>query len=223
MTDLIKIAFNNGNQIIAQANLWLLVAAIVALGIYIFFPWLFNILWRQEFEIDEIELGIGDNKIKIKPNNEDLQIAYKLWVELKTRKLGLPFEEDHDNIIEVYNSWYEFFKITRELIKSIPISKIRANKSTQQLVQISIDVLNKAVRPHLTKWQARFRWWHQSEVNKLESRSLSPQEIQKGFPDYKNLVEDLKKTNQYLVAYSEVLSKIIGADMEKIGIEQSVD
>jgi hypothetical protein len=108
-------------------------------------------------EINEASLGIGSNKITIKPNQEDMQIAYKLWVEVSTRKIGLEIDLEHDVIKEIYDSWHEFFNITRELTKSIPISKIRKNVSTRQLVYVSIDLLNNGIRPHLTKWQARFR------------------------------------------------------------------
>ena len=55
---------------------------------------------------------------------KDQEIAYKIWVELSTRKIGIPFEKEYDIIIEIYDSWYEFFKITRDLLKEIPVNKI---------------------------------------------------------------------------------------------------
>lgn len=70
-------------------------------------------------------------KVKIAPNYQDMQIAYKLWIELSTRKIGLKIDLNNDVIIEIYNSWFEFFKITRELIKEIPISKIQNNDNTK--------------------------------------------------------------------------------------------
>lgn len=49
----------------------------------------------QRFEIEEAEFGLGDQKITLRPNDLDRQIAYKIWVELSTRKIGLPINLDH--------------------------------------------------------------------------------------------------------------------------------
>lgn len=170
----------------------------------------FNKLWRQtkSVEIDEASIGIGSNKVTIKPNTEDMQIAYKIWVELSTRKIGLEIDLENDVIKEIYDSWYEFFGITRELIKSIPISRIRWDGSTRKLVNISIDVLNEGIRPHLTKWQARFRRWYSSEIDKPENCILSPQECQKNFPEYMELTKDLIAVNRNLIEYRSILGKL---------------
>ncbi|QWR77065.1 hypothetical protein [Candidatus Magnetomonas plexicatena] len=138
------------------------------------------------YEIDHAKIGISSKGpeaiIQLKPNYDDMQIAYKLWVEVCTRKIGLPIDFKNDVIVEVYNSWYEFFKITRELIKTVPVQKIQQHKSTKDIVQIAIDVLNECVRPHLTMWQAKFRKWYNEEMKKDENnnadaaiKSLSPQ------------------------------------------------
>ena len=50
----------------------------------------------RSMEINEAELGLGNQKIKLRPNTTDLQIAYKIWVELSTRKIGLPLAFFHD-------------------------------------------------------------------------------------------------------------------------------
>ncbi|MCT6721704.1 hypothetical protein, partial [Acidovorax sp. K2F] len=113
----------------------------------------------QKFEIDQAEVGIGTNKLKLLINETDRQIAYKIWVELSTRKIGLPIDLEHDVISEVYDSWHTFFTVTRELVKDVPVSKFR-RKETEEIVRMSIGVLNDGLRPHLTKWQARFRRWY---------------------------------------------------------------
>lgn len=164
--------------------------------------------YKGEFEIDEAEIGIGNQKVKIKPNFQDKQIAYQLWVELSTRKIGLPIDFEHDVISEIYDSWYEFFKITRELIKDLPISKVGRHKSTQKIVNVSIDVLNEGLRPHLTKWQARYRRWYSSELEKQENALKSPQEIQGGCPYYAQLTEDMREVNKKLIIYREKMREL---------------
>ena len=93
----------------------------------------------SNIEISEASLGIGNNIIKFKPNYTDLQIAHKLWVELSTRKIGLKIDLENDVIVEIYNSWYDFFGITRELIKNIPVSKIH-NKNTKLIIRCGFKV-----------------------------------------------------------------------------------
>ena len=159
-------------------------------------------------EISEAELGIGQSKVTLRPNHSDVQIAYKLWVEVSTRKIGLPIDLEHDVIAEIYDSWYQFFQVTRELIKDIPARKIRGSESTEKLVDVAVDVLNKGLRPHLTTWQARFRRWYERELQHDRSAELAPQDLQKAFPKYQELTTDLLTVNQGLIQYRSILRTI---------------
>lgn len=159
-------------------------------------------------EIDEAELGLGDQKIVLRPNNTDLQIAYKIWVELSTRKIGIPIDLNHDVISEIYDSWYSFFSITREHIKEVPATRFR-RKDTERIIRLSIDVLNSGVRPHLTKWQARFRRWYERQIANEDHIDIDPQEIQKKFPAYDDLQEDLCSVNNKLIHYRQRLYELL--------------
>jgi len=161
------------------------------------------------YEIDEAVIGIGTQHIKIKPNYQDMQIAYKLWVELSTRKIGLKIDLDNDVINEIYDSWYKFFKLTRELIKDIPVSKIRKNKSTKEIVRVAIEVLNEGVRPHLTKWQARFRKWYSMRTKELQNKNLSPQDIQKEYPEYEKLTREMEEVSKKMLEYRKFLKQLV--------------
>lgn len=162
----------------------------------------------RRFEIDEAELGLGDQKITLRPNTTDLQIAYKIWVELSTRKIGLPIDLEHDVLSEIYDSWYGFFSVTREHIKDLPASRFR-RKDTERIISLSIDVLNSGIRPHLTKFQARFRRWYDQQLTKEANADMTPQEIQKNFPQYKELVEDLQIVNGRLIQYRHKMHDLI--------------
>ena len=65
--------------------------------------------WLTDLTLDQAEIGIGSSKVTIRPNHLDKQIAYNIWVELSTRKIGLEIDLENDVILEVYNSWYAFF------------------------------------------------------------------------------------------------------------------
>ena len=203
--DIVRIFIGKDTNIQLVLNPWVVILVLIIVLAYLCFR---RKLLGKDYEINEAELGIGSAKVKIKPNYDDLQIAYKLLIELSTRKIGLPIDIEHDVIVEVYNSWYEFFKVTRELIKDIPASKIRRNESTRNLVNIAIEVLNIGIRPHLTRWQARFRRWYENESKAEGNTGLSPQQIQKKFPDYKSLVEDMQSVNMNLIKYKDALKRI---------------
>src|SRR5438874_146027 len=72
---------------------------IIALAILFLILLPFLLRWYTShgiYELDEAEFGIGSQKIKFKSNFLNLQIAYKMWVELSTRKVGLKVDPDHD-------------------------------------------------------------------------------------------------------------------------------
>lgn len=164
---------------------------------------------NSEVTIEEMKLGIGENTIKFIPNNKDKEIAYKLWVELSTRKIGIPINEEYDVIYEIYNSWYDFFGITRELLKEYPISKIN-NESSIKIIFITEKILNQELRNHLTEWQAKFRRWYEIELEKEKGNNMiCPQKIQKEYPEYNVLLDDLKETNEHLINYKNVLYEIV--------------
>lgn len=183
----------------------LLVVLVIVILVWLGLRWWFQFRLK-DFEIDGAELGFGDQKISFKPNDTDRQIAYSIWVELSTRKVGLPIDMENDVIAEVYDSWYAFFAVTRELIKGIPVSRVRGS-STSQIVNLSVEVLNEGLRPHLTKWQARFRHWYERQMeNKTDA---DPQELQKGFPAYDELAKDLLEVNQRLIAYRAKMNELV--------------
>ena len=158
-----------------------------------------------DFEIDGAEVGIGDHKISFKPNDTDRQIAYSIWVELSTRKIGLEIDRETDVVNEVYDSWYAFFGITRDLIKSLPVSKVRQD-GTRKIIDLSIDVLNVGIRPHLDRWQAKFRRWYEAEEKTHPDKS--PQEIQALYPEYEALMNDLVSVNKKLMIYREKMDDL---------------
>jgi len=204
--EIFKISFDESYNIVVVLS-----PIILLITILLFAGWrlvLKSSRFTENLEIDEAEIGIGSGKIKVKPNYGDMQIAYQLYVELSTRKIGLKIDFDEDSLIEVYNSWYEFFKITRSHIKELPAHKIRENKTTKAIVKVAIEVLNEGLRPHLTKWQSRFRKWY--EINSIEKDHVhkSPQELQKEFPEFNKMKEDMQKVNKQLIEYRKVMKRL---------------
>lgn len=185
-------------------GLFLFLVVVVFLARFAFGGW----PWRRGYQIDEVALGVGKNSIKIKPNDVDRQIAYKIWVELSTRKIGLPIDLNDDVVVEIYNSWYNFFSVTRELIKDVPVSKFK-RKDTEGIIRLSINVLNEGIRPHLTKWQARFRRWYESALDSPDYKESTPQDIQREYFDFPLLEKDILEVNEKLIEYRKKMYQIV--------------
>jgi hypothetical protein len=186
----------------------LVIVAVVAVAIILI---VIRLLGRNGFrtlEIDQTEIGVGNGKVTFKPNNVDRQVGYAIWVELSTRKIGLDIDLEHDVVSEIYDSWYNFFAVTRELIKTVPITRVN-DQSTKKIVELSINVLNEGLRPHLTQWQARFRRWYEYQLGKDVECAESPQDIQKRFPLYSDLEKDMLSVNRRLKAYRESMRKLV--------------
>jgi hypothetical protein len=210
--DLVRLTIESGG---VSVHLGLIVLGAVAVVVCV---WGFFVVRRMrrhapKWDTAAVTLKLGDLvEMEIRPNHETARIAFQAWVEIRTRKVGLPFDEDHDVIVEVYDSWYTLFEVLRDLTKSIPAYHIRDCSDTCKLVEAMFKVLNGGLRPHLTRWQARFRQWYEAEQKVAGNEKKSPQEIQRGFPQYVELVADLKKVNADFVEFAASLGRLAGCE-----------
>lgn len=199
--NIFKMGIENCYYLVISVNWVILLTILIVIFGIINNSW--SKFFSNQIEVSEANLGIGQNTIKVKFNRKEQEIAYKLWIELNTRKIGLEIDKEYDVIVEVYKSWYNFFGIAREILKELPCEKIENNEN---LVGLTIDVLNKGLRPHLTKWQAKYRRWY--EFNSKINPELSPQEIQRNYPEYKELLEDLIQTNNRMIYYRDKMKNM---------------
>jgi hypothetical protein len=201
--DLFKIYLDENYNLIVQISIWLIILLILILLVY------FLILKKvYRYNIVKLDIKLGNvGSAEFRPNKTDLQIAHKIWTELITRKAAIPIDKENDIIEEIYDSWYALFQKVREFISEVPAELIRKNKSTKEIVRIATQTLNEGLRPHLTMWQARFRTW--SSAKKEIAMDKTPQEFQKEYPQYKDLIDDLMKVNTQLMQYAQELKKII--------------
>lgn len=201
--NIINIELENWSTLVLEFN-WIAVIGLLILlwGVSCLIKKCTNFLNKKSITVDEVNLGIGNSSVKLSYSKKDQEIAYKIWVELSTRKIGLHYDEENDVIKEVYDSWYKFFETTRELLKEIPANRIMYSGD---LIELTEKVLNIGLRPHLTRWQAKYRKWYDEA---LKNNSASPQEIQKEYPEYSMLVEDLLETNERMIEYKKLMKEI---------------
>ena len=201
---IIQIALENG-MLNLSLGPWLLLLMVMAI-IFVFVKFLRRFSGYEVVEADLKIAGIGS--VKIKPNSNNIQIAHSAWVEITTRKVSLPFDEENDVIVERYNAYFQRLERLRDLTKGINANSIRANKETKALINIMVKVLNNGLRPHLTRWQARFRKWYDEARLLDENKGLAPQDIQRKYPEYKQLKNDLKILQNDMTEYTLFLKNM---------------
>jgi len=210
--DLLRVAFEGGGVSVHLGPMILMASAILVC-VWGFF-WARRLKRRPpKWDTTAVTLKFGNlAEVQIQPNHETVRIAFQAWVEIRTRKVGLPFDQEHDVIADVYDSWYRLFGVLRDLTKSIPAHRMRECEDTCKLVGIMLRVLNEGLRPHLTRWQARFRQWYEAEKKATGSERRSPQDIQRGFPQYAELVADLKRVNAGFLEFAASLARLAGCE-----------
>ena len=176
------------------------VGAVVVVGV---------ILWLRgrRFSSEAVTIGLPFSLGSITYNTTptDRVVAWKLYVQLTTRKAALPFDAENDLIVEVYDSLFALFGETRDLLLTLPVHEFERRDGIASLM---IRVLNDGVRPHLTRWQADFRkWWESALADGCVGRRR-PQDVQRTFPQYQELVDDLKQTNSELTRLADELLMI---------------
>ncbi len=189
---------------------WLLITVLILIAIWWIVPWARRKLLKN-FRTQSVKLTFKGVEWDICPDTETKRVAHQAWIEIKSRKVGLPFEVGLDVIDEVYNSWYKLFGALRDLAKSIPADRLEHCDDTRNVVALLMKALNEGLRPHLTKWQAKFRRWYDSELTNEQNNGKSPQDIQQQFPQYDELVADLRKVNEEFVRFADSLYKVVMA------------
>jgi hypothetical protein len=154
-------------------------------------------------------LGGQEVEYKILRNYQNIEIAYKIYIELITRTVALPIDEKYDVLVEIYDSWYALFQITRDELKTFSGNLLLNNEVSDDLIRLLMDILNKVLRPHLTKYQSAFRKWYNESLLEDENRSLSPQEIQVKYKEYDSLITSMISVNKDILEYISKLEKII--------------
>lgn len=147
-----------------------------------------------------LPFGLGSATFDLTPR--DRVLAWKLYVQLVTRKAALPFDKENDVIADVFDSLYDLFQVARDLLSDLPPNYFNRESGVAALV---IRVLNDGVRPLLTRWQSEYRRWWESALAAEENRAKSPQHIQRTYPRYSEIIEGLGVTNTELSKFADEL------------------
>lgn len=85
----------------------------------------------------------------MKPNSQDEQAAWELYVELLTRITTQTLDPDHGDEKTALESVLSIFPTTRSILRA-------DGRNCKEFTRISIVVLNQVVRPFTAKWHKAF-------------------------------------------------------------------
>lgn len=108
--------------------------------------------WRYllgEWGLAKLQLPPRFVDAEFAPHEADRAAAWELYIELATRISTQPLPPGQGVEATSLESLHSLFATTREIMK-------RYGRDAQAFARISIAVLNRIVRPMLTRWHPRF-------------------------------------------------------------------
>ncbi|MEU5863356.1 MULTISPECIES: hypothetical protein [unclassified Nonomuraea] len=107
-------------------------------------------------------------------NNESRQVAWHLFVETVTRVSVQSLDDEEGLVREAMNSLYGLFATTRDALKtSRPSAPVPGGQTVEYF---AISMLNKELRPFLSKWHPLLTAWERAHPSEPESAWPGDQE-----------------------------------------------
>lgn len=149
-----------------------------------------------------LPFGLGAAEWEADPTAR--KAAWSLYVELVTRISVQPLGEEEGILREVLSSLYSMFDITREILREAGPD---VGASHDSVGGIAIAVLNRGLRPFITKWHTRLEAW---EVQRPDG--VNPREHEYQWSEEPELRGELENLRQELNKYAQALAKIAGVE-----------
>lgn len=149
-----------------------------------------------------LPFGIGSAEWEADPTER--RAAWALYVELVTRIAVQPLDSDHGLIREALNSLYSLFGSTRQILRD---AGPNVGASHDSVGGIAIAVLNKGLRPFLSKWHPALEEWESQRPS-----DLSRKEHEKHWNQTSQMRDELEVLRGHLGQYAEALAEIIGIE-----------
>lgn len=150
----------------------------------------------------KLPFGIGGAEWEADPTQR--RAAWSLYVELVTRITIQSLEVDKGLLRETLNSLYSLFATTRQILREAGPD---VGISRESVGGIAIAVLNKGLRPFLSKWHPALQAW---EIQRPSN--ISPKEHEQNWIEETQLRSELKLLSKDLEQYANALAEIVGIE-----------
>lgn len=148
---------------------------------------------------------VGEAEWKADPKERNA--AWSLYVELVTRIAVQALPANEGSLREALTSLHSLFDSTRQILKEAGPD---VGASVTSVGGIAIAVLNRGIRPFLSKWHPELSDW--------ESRkdpTVSPGEHERKWPEGDQFRCELAKLRVDLESYAEGLAVIAGVSIQR--------
>jgi hypothetical protein len=149
-----------------------------------------------------LPFGLGSAEWEADPTQR--RAAWALYVELVTRVAVQELADDAGLVREAMNSLYTLFGTTREILRGAGPD---VGASRNSVGGLAIAVLNKGLRPFLSKWHPRLQVW---ETQRPNGKSIK--EHEQAWSEETILRQELATLRGELEVYAQALAKVAGVD-----------
>lgn len=101
--------------------------------------------WIEKWNMTSLKIKTPFLDMEWKPEDEDKDAAWEMYIELLTRITTQGLQPDHGDEETALKSIYSIFELTREIIKS-------KGRRCIEFTKIAVIVLNQILRPFTAKW-----------------------------------------------------------------------
>ena len=152
----------------------------------------------------KVSLPFGLGEAEWTPENTERDAAWRLYVELVTRVAIQDIPENHGVMREALTSLNSLFGTTRAILKE---AGPRVGAKTPSVGGLAIRVLNRGLRPFLTKWHPMLQAW---EAQRPADRSVA--EHESSWTDGRTFRNELSTLRQELSKYAYALGIAAGVE-----------
>lgn len=153
-----------------------------------------------------VSLPFNLGTVEIEPNTAEREAAWDIYVELTTRIASQELAGDAGTLRETLDSLYSLFDITREVLREHGSTM---GKTPYSVGAIAIQVLNKGIRPFVSKWHPLLL---SHEQQRAKQTSIVDHEASWKFaPQFRG---ELKELQKQISIYADALALIADVALE---------
>jgi hypothetical protein len=159
---------------------------------------------KKKIKATKLSVGLPFDlgHLDFEPDEVQQRAAWELYVELTTRVAVQPLGADEGLMREALSSFYILFGATREILRHAGPEVAQGPNS---FGPVAIEVLNKGLRPFLSKWHPLLLAHEQSR-----SSGVSARDHERAWDRAAELRKELAEVQEQMLIYAEALGKIAG-------------
>jgi hypothetical protein len=159
---------------------------------------------KKKVKATKLTVGLPFNlgKLEFEPDEVQQRAAWELYVELSTRIAVQPLGPEEGLLREALSSLYSIFDATREILREAGPSVAQGPNS---FGAVAIEVLNKGIRPFLTKWHPLLQAHEEKRSPEVSARDH--ERTWERAPEFR---QEFVELQGQMMIYAEALARIAG-------------